>query len=266
MLPTGYKYFLCSDWELQTRLRWACPRPPNTAFLKTPFLDSGCHNSIKMDLVSSLMVICQTPSRPQSSGIRSLGKFRTGAPWDSSGNSYGGGADIPSRHAGASGCWRPFLLGRQSWAPWREWVLPWLCQGEAQVALIPKARLWMGSGSCRSWELRKVPSGGGGSCTSMHWHTHICFQLNVFGSCFIWPVASGLLHSPEDDGWRWRKVVELVNCGTAWLLVCVVWGFICCSFPSGLLHKHHMYYCQACSIKRTFMKGNIRGNIITGTL
>lgn len=35
--------------------------------------------------------------------------------------------------------------------------------------------------------------------------------------------------------------------------------------PVGLVHKHYMYYCKACNIKRAFMKGNIRGNIIAGT-
>lgn len=64
------------------------PRPPSSAFLKTPFLTQAA-TIPKMDLVSCLMVSCPTPSRPQSSGIGSLGQFSAAAPWDSSRNSYG---------------------------------------------------------------------------------------------------------------------------------------------------------------------------------
>lgn len=101
-------------------------------------------------------------------------------------------------------------------------------------------------------------------------HVHAVAHTRLFPAKRIWKLlymTCGLRFVAFSWRW-WVKMKESCGTGkwTAWLLVCVVWGFICCSFPSGLLHKHHMYYCQACSIKRTFMKGNIRGNIITGTL
>lgn len=222
--------------------------PPNTGFLETPFSTQVV--TMKMGSVSSVMVSGWTPSVPWEAQN-----------WGSSPSSCGAGAvsHCPARPAGASGC----SSGKAELSSLREWPCPVCAKGKLR-GHQSHWHGWVGLGSCRSWEPGRCCTAGGGSCMSLRWHTLICFQRNTFGGCFIWLVSSGLLHSPEDDGWAQE------SCGTgkwtAWLLMCVVWASYAAASPAGLLHKHYMYYCQAGSIKRTFMKGNIRGNIIAGTL
>lgn len=218
------------------RQDWDEPAPgPQHCIFENPFSDSGCHNSIKMALTSSLMVSCQTPSRPQRRGIRSLGKCSTGAPWDSSRNSCGW-------------CWLPLqarrclrLLkaippGKAELSSLKGMAPSPMCQEEAQVAptlgravgglgVLP-VLAGVGTRDGSPWRRRQLHVHA-----LAHTHTHICFQPNIFGGCFIWAVSSGLLPSPEDDGWAKE------SCGTgkwtAWLLMCAVWGFIAAASPAG---------------------------------
>lgn len=173
------------------------PLTPQLWIFENPFLNSGCHNSMKMGLVSSLMISCQTPS----SSVRSLGKFSPGAPWASSLNSHGGGAvsrlplpglQVPGATEGHS-FWRAELSSLRAMGP-SLWVPRGSSGGTDPLGTAvggfgggtdPLGTAVGGFGgpalACRSWECRKVS----------YWrrrelHVHALAQTDLFPAKHIW--------------------------------------------------------------------------------
>lgn len=151
-----------------------------------------------------------------------------------------------------------------------------LCQEEAQDAIDPIGiavnEFRVPAPTCWAWEEAFSPAQGGVAlgagvapyCVSRSENTQIRFQRNRSGGCFRWLVSSRWLHSFQEDRWSWQRLGD-------WEMNCLPSNVVFCeasydtASPVGLVHKHYMYYCKACNIKRAFMKGNIRGNIIAGT-
>lgn len=179
MLPTGYKYFLCSDWELQSRLRQACPPPPPppTLYFYQSLSRSGCHNPIKMDLVLSLMVsyqapvcfkvlkTCGSPVRPSV-----LAEVMFSSIFLLPGMQVPRAADS---HSWSS--WS-FLGGRQKWAlsslVWGEQASLCTCRMAAVLQRVPRARVFM---PCHQ---ETCTSGAGGDLLCRYfWHWYCSLSL-----------------------------------------------------------------------------------------
>lgn len=149
------------------------------------------------------------------------------------------------------------------------------CQEETQNAIDPigiavkrfRALVY----TCQIWEEAFSPTQKGIAleevtlyCVSVCWYIQICFQLNRCGGCFRWLVSSCWPLSVQEDRCSWQRLGNReINYLASNVVFCEA-SYDAAS-PVGLVHKHYMYYCKACNIKRAFMKGNIRGNIIAET-